>query len=90
MLTSQTSSNSTSSLFPTKDVEKIRSLFPCYPEKFKQNLFSRKVFFDIDNYVILIITSRLELIECIEHEVVNYMNLKCHSDFVKDIKDINP
>lgn len=84
MLTSQTSSSSVSSLLSTKN-DKERS-HPCdYPEKFKQNcVFSRKVFFDIDDCVMLIVTSLLELIECKEDEVVNYIDLKCHCDAVRD------
>lgn len=82
MLTSQTSSSSPSSLFSSITGEKARGFG--YPEKFKQNcIFSRKVFFDPENYVTVLITSLFELIECKPDEVVNYINLKSLCDNVK-------
>ena len=88
MLTSQKSSNlsNSSSVLARREVE----ISSGYPEKFKKScLFSRKVFFDSDDCVTLLVTSLFELIECKDDEIVNCINLKGLCD-LKEItsKDI--
>lgn len=77
MLESQTSSSSAAS-FQSARNENLKDS-SVFPEKFRDNsLLSRKVFFDEESFVYVMITSRCELIECKNMEIVNYVNLQSH------------
>lgn len=79
MLTSQTSSNSSLTSSNNGESKKLKHV----PEKFKQScVLSRKVFIDEPQNVTVIVTSRCELIECKEADVINYINLKCHVESI--------
>jgi uncharacterized protein YbaR (Trm112 family) len=77
MLTSQTSSSSATSVLSPRNRELFKSLR--VPEKFKADcIFARKIFIDDDFVVTVIISSRCELIECQDEEIINSIALKSY------------